>query len=305
MTAGWTDDRVGALKKLWLEGQSASQIAKQLGGGVTRNAVIGKVHRLGLSGRAAPSQPARTVAATFRTTRPRPAAAAPAPAPTQPSAPRRLEAVQPKPVQPAAPVPAPMPDLPGTATVMTLGAHMCKWPIGDPSSREFQLLRPPRLGRRLLRRTRPRRLPAPGQARQGRLVRPGPQPASLHLSALSRFARLKRGRFAQIPLAGSRKQAGEILGAGLRFIRVDAAPSAFPLVQHSPRIRRIQREGGNVRLETTAFRIRHRIGPRPWSRCSCSKDSPRRRNSWRRLRSPAAPRPPPARRPVRHGRDRR
>ena len=133
MTAGWTEDRVGALKKLWLEGQSASQIAKQLGGGVTRNAVIGKVHRLGLSGRAAPSQPARTAATTFRTARPRPAA----PAPAQPSAPRRLEAVQAKPAQPTAPVPAPMPDLPGTATVMTLGAHMCKWPIGDPSSREF------------------------------------------------------------------------------------------------------------------------------------------------------------------------
>ena len=129
MTAGWTEDRVGALKKLWLEGQSASQIAKQLGGGVTRNAVIGKVHRLGLSGRAAPSQPAR---ATFRPARPRPAAQ-----PTQaPSAPRRIEAVQPRPA--AAPsVPAPMPDLPGTATVMTLGAHMCKWPIGDPSSNEF------------------------------------------------------------------------------------------------------------------------------------------------------------------------
>ena len=133
MTAGWTDDRVGALKKLWLEGQSASQIAKQLGGGVTRNAVIGKVHRLGLSGRATPSQPARTAAATFRTARPRPAPAAPA----QPSAPRRLEAVQPKPIQPVAQVPVAMPDLPGTATVMTLGAHMCKWPIGDPSSREF------------------------------------------------------------------------------------------------------------------------------------------------------------------------
>ena len=128
MTAGWTEDRVGALKKLWLEGQSASQIAKQLGGGVTRNAVIGKVHRLGLSGRAAPSQPAR---ATFRPTRPRPAQ------PTQaPSAPRRIEAVQPRPAAPAQ-VPAPMPDLPGTATVMTLGAHMCKWPIGDPSSNEF------------------------------------------------------------------------------------------------------------------------------------------------------------------------
>ncbi|WP_292067258.1 GcrA family cell cycle regulator [Brevundimonas sp. UBA7664] len=128
MTAGWTEDRVGALKKLWLEGQSASQIAKQLGGGVTRNAVIGKVHRLGLSGRAAPSQPAR---ATFRPSRPRPAQ------PTQaPSAPRRIEAVQPRAVS-APSVPAPMPDLPGTATVMTLGAHMCKWPIGDPSSNEF------------------------------------------------------------------------------------------------------------------------------------------------------------------------
>ncbi len=128
MTAGWTEDRVGALKKLWLEGQSASQIAKQLGGGVTRNAVIGKVHRLGLSGRAAPSQPAR---ATFRPARPRPAQ------PTQaPSAPRRIEAVQPR-VATTPSVPVPMPDLPGTATVMTLGAHMCKWPIGDPSSTEF------------------------------------------------------------------------------------------------------------------------------------------------------------------------
>ena len=67
MSQGWTEDRVGALKKLWLEGQSASQIAKQLGGGVTRNAVIGKVHRLGLSGRATPSQPART---TFKAPRP-------------------------------------------------------------------------------------------------------------------------------------------------------------------------------------------------------------------------------------------
>ena len=41
----WTDERVEQLKKLWSEGLSASQIAKQLGG-VTRNAVIGKVHRL-------------------------------------------------------------------------------------------------------------------------------------------------------------------------------------------------------------------------------------------------------------------
>lgn len=47
----WTDERVETLKKLWTEGLSASRIAGELGG-ITRNAVIGKVHRLGLSGRA-------------------------------------------------------------------------------------------------------------------------------------------------------------------------------------------------------------------------------------------------------------
>ncbi len=47
----WTDERVELLKKLWSDGLSASQIAAELGN-VTRNAVIGKVHRLGLSGRA-------------------------------------------------------------------------------------------------------------------------------------------------------------------------------------------------------------------------------------------------------------
>ncbi len=46
----WTDERVELLKRLWGEGLSASQIAAEIGG-VTRNAVIGKVHRLGLSGR--------------------------------------------------------------------------------------------------------------------------------------------------------------------------------------------------------------------------------------------------------------
>lgn len=54
----WTDERVTLLGKLWAEGLSASQIAKQLGG-VTRNAVIGKVHRLGLAGRATPTRPAK------------------------------------------------------------------------------------------------------------------------------------------------------------------------------------------------------------------------------------------------------
>jgi GcrA cell cycle regulator len=55
----WTDERVELLKKLWSEGLSASQIAAQLGG-VSRNAVIGKVHRLKLSGRGrATAAPAR------------------------------------------------------------------------------------------------------------------------------------------------------------------------------------------------------------------------------------------------------
>lgn len=51
MVISWDDNRIELLKKLWSEGLSASQIAAELGG-VTRNAVIGKVHRLGLSGRA-------------------------------------------------------------------------------------------------------------------------------------------------------------------------------------------------------------------------------------------------------------
>lgn len=52
----WTEDRVEALKRLWADGYSASQIAAELGG-VTKNGVIGKVHRLGLSGRVKPTAP--------------------------------------------------------------------------------------------------------------------------------------------------------------------------------------------------------------------------------------------------------
>ena len=71
----WTDERVETLKRMWSEGQSASQIAKELGG-VTRNAVIGKVHRLGLSNRVG--------AAPVPETKPKAAAA--------PAAPSRSEA---------------------------------------------------------------------------------------------------------------------------------------------------------------------------------------------------------------------
>ena len=58
----WTDERVELLKKLWADGLSASQIAAELGG-ITRNAVIGKVHRLGLSGRAKSTSSGRAATA--------------------------------------------------------------------------------------------------------------------------------------------------------------------------------------------------------------------------------------------------
>jgi GcrA cell cycle regulator len=150
---GWTDERVETLKKLWLDGLSASQIAGQLGG-VTRNAVIGKVHRLGLSGRAAPSQPTRPAFKPVRPPRPASGAtpsgrrlavaeiaeAAPHPEPE----PVPVAAAEPEPeapapeIAPAAPVEI-LPAQPerGAATVLTLGAHMCKWPIGDPSTADF------------------------------------------------------------------------------------------------------------------------------------------------------------------------
>ncbi len=133
----WTDERVETLKKLWQEGHSASQIAKALGG-VTRNAVIGKVHRLGLSGRAAPSQPARPLYKPARPPRP---AAQPAHTPhvshAAPAAPQRVTPpVVARPPVISQPV-VPYVESPGTATVLTLGAKMCKWPIGDPSSDSF------------------------------------------------------------------------------------------------------------------------------------------------------------------------
>ena len=66
---GWTEERVELLKKLWMEGLSASQIAGVLGEGVTRNAVIGKVHRLKLSGRAKPASSAPRARTTARPNR--------------------------------------------------------------------------------------------------------------------------------------------------------------------------------------------------------------------------------------------
>jgi len=120
---GWTDERVTLLRKLWAEGLSASQIAKQLGG-VTRNAVIGKVHRLGLAGRATPSRPAKR---PVRTARPRVMG---------PSAPRlRMPSTMPTVVIPDL---EPMKLEDGkAANVLTLNESMCKFPIGDPTDPDF------------------------------------------------------------------------------------------------------------------------------------------------------------------------
>lgn len=128
----WTDDRVEVLTKLWAEGLSASQIAKQLGG-VTRNAVIGKVHRLGLSGRAKPSRPAAPRTAKPSAPRTRTVSRKTATMATPSIAVRATPAVKAQP-----PVEAKVLPSGEYATIMTIRDHMCKWPIGDPSKSDFR-----------------------------------------------------------------------------------------------------------------------------------------------------------------------
>jgi len=127
---GWTDARVESLTTLWRSGLSARQIAGSLGG-VTRNAVIGKLHRLGLSGRAKPSAPRR----------PRP------PRALSPRSRARIGLVAPR-VAPAAPS-APTPEGPGLVRALpSLTAHACHWPIGDPKASDFSFCGRPTIGAR-------------------------------------------------------------------------------------------------------------------------------------------------------------
>ena len=139
----WTDDRVEQLKRLWSEGLSASQIAARLGQGVTRNAVIGKVHRLNLAGRATqprnsapraprkprePSHPGRT---TGMPSMPHAGNTALKPMMRAEAQPRQLAIPEPKPLR--------LVDLPkdGRVTILHLSDKTCKWPIGDPGSEDF------------------------------------------------------------------------------------------------------------------------------------------------------------------------
>lgn len=136
----WTDERVDLLKKLWSEGLSASQIAGELGG-VTRNAVIGKVHRLGLSGRAKAPQPqaARPKKPVARpaTTTIRPAGAAPTSVGNTALKSETVPAPRPQ----VAPHPqiVSLSDEPliSNASVLQINEQTCKWPIGDPNADGF------------------------------------------------------------------------------------------------------------------------------------------------------------------------
>ena len=171
----WTEERIERLKAMWTEGATASQIADELGG-VSRNAVIGKAHRLGLEARPSPVKPgeekerpapAATAApaakpAPAERPAPRPAAAAPAsPAPAQPAtrSPQRPQGDlqyrsigpggfvrqgpgdQQAPIPPAPPrrlVPAkPSPEVADKTSLLDLNDRICKWPMGHPGEPDF------------------------------------------------------------------------------------------------------------------------------------------------------------------------
>lgn len=166
----WTDERINTLKKMWGQGKSASEIAEKLTG-VTRNAVIGKAHRLGLSGRPSPIKAVtkKVVAAPVK----KPVAAAPAPkaAPAPVAAPAKAKAAAPAPApKAAAPAAAPAvnkavakaqnqnlmggsrpPEIVVLAalanassrpdaklvSILDLNERVCRWPVGDPKEPGF------------------------------------------------------------------------------------------------------------------------------------------------------------------------
>jgi GcrA cell cycle regulator len=171
----WTEERIERLKTMWHEGATASQIADELGG-VSRNAVIGKAHRLGLEQRPSPVKPgdekelkkpapAPASAAHAPKTAPKAEApkAAPAAAAATPHAPAPAHRLSPQemqyrsigpggfirqgpgeqqaPIPPAPPrrlVPAkPSPEVADKTSLLDLNDRICKWPIGHPGEPDF------------------------------------------------------------------------------------------------------------------------------------------------------------------------
>ncbi len=151
----WTDERIAQLKQYWEDGRSASQIAELLGEGLSRNAVIGKAHRLGLASRPSPLKTgdgkaeARAPKAEPKAAAPKPAAPRPAPpqAPASSAVAAQAEAPA-RPVQPLVALPdaggpstaaarcAPRPKG-GRVTLLDLNDRICKWPIGHPDEPDF------------------------------------------------------------------------------------------------------------------------------------------------------------------------
>ena len=163
----WTEERIERLKKMWADGATASQIADELGG-VSRNAVIGKAHRLGLEQRPSPVKheekekkpapaPAPRAAPKPEAHAARPAAAAPAhpgtPQRPVPTADMQYRSIGPggfirqgpgeqqAPIPPAPPrrlVPAkPSPEVADKTSLLELNDRICKWPIGHPGEPDF------------------------------------------------------------------------------------------------------------------------------------------------------------------------
>ncbi len=133
----WNDERVEQLRKMWMDGHSASQIAGELGNGVTRNAVIGKVHRLGLSGRVktASTTPSRARVQQPRTPR--------NPAMRRPSVGGAVHgntalAFNYRPAPAAKLVVDVVVPMCEPVTIMELKEAMCRWPLGDPATPDFR-----------------------------------------------------------------------------------------------------------------------------------------------------------------------
>jgi GcrA cell cycle regulator len=138
----WTDERVELLRQLWLDGRSASQISAELGMGVTRNAVIGKVHRLGLSGRAKSASP------SVPRVRQRPAQTPRSPMAGRSSGGGGGHAVRGNTAlafsldaaidaQPMFHEDVVVP-MSLRVEIMELREAMCRWPLGDPTTPEFR-----------------------------------------------------------------------------------------------------------------------------------------------------------------------
>jgi GcrA cell cycle regulator len=149
----WTDERVEILTKMWAEGNSASQISKELGG-VTRNAVIGKVHRLGLSNRATTTTSNKSESKTKSSPKSSSRAKQKSrkvdvaePKSDNVTSLRRqiIPAGQPLPPQPSANEISPealarVSEIEKKAkklSLLELTEKTCKWPVGDPATEDF------------------------------------------------------------------------------------------------------------------------------------------------------------------------